>query len=120
MTTPTQRTLAWLRKAGYTAAVVEKWNPAVRIRQDLFGFIDIVAVRDLTVGVQATSGSNLASRITKAKALPGFAAWIQAGNEAWFVGWRKVGPRGKVKRWKPRVVSISRNGESVWDMEVSL
>jgi hypothetical protein len=119
MTTPTQRTLAWLRKAGYTAGVVERRIPYQHTTIDLFGFIDIVAVRDLTVGVQATSGSNLASRITKAKALPGFAAWIQAGNEAWFVGWRKVGPRGKVKRWKPRVVSIGKAGESVWDMEVS-
>ena len=48
--TPTQRTLAECRRRGWTAAVVEKWNPHARIRQDLFGCIDILAVTPPTLG----------------------------------------------------------------------
>lgn len=50
MSSPTQRTLAECRKRGYTAQVVEKWNPHARIRQDLFGVIDIVAITPPTAG----------------------------------------------------------------------
>ena len=42
---PTQRTLARLRQEGaLEVAIVEHWNPHARIRQDLFGFIDILAI----------------------------------------------------------------------------
>jgi hypothetical protein len=62
---PTSRTLEVLREQGYTVAIVEKWNPHVRIRQDLFGFIDILAIkRDETLAVQATA-SGVSERIKK-------------------------------------------------------
>jgi hypothetical protein len=35
--TPTQRSLAYLRAEGWQVAIVERWNPHARIRQDLFG-----------------------------------------------------------------------------------
>ncbi len=41
---PTSRSLAECRKRGWTAQVVEHWNPHAHIRQDLFGVIDIVAL----------------------------------------------------------------------------
>lgn len=64
MTSPTQRTLKHLRDAGYPLVqVVEKWNPHAHIRQDLYGIIDVLAVGADIVGVQATSGSNVASRL---------------------------------------------------------
>lgn len=57
-TSPTQRSLRYLREQGYLPAVVEKWNPHAHVRQDLFGFVDIVAVRrDETLAVQACSGA---------------------------------------------------------------
>jgi len=66
VSSPTQRSLADLRKRYPFVAVVEKWNPHARIRQDLFGIIDIVCVGpDGTVGVQSTSGSNVSARIRK-------------------------------------------------------
>jgi hypothetical protein len=43
--TPTQRSMAYLKKEGYRVAVVERWNPHARIRQDLFGVIDLLAIR---------------------------------------------------------------------------
>jgi hypothetical protein len=61
--TPTQRTMKALRKKGFTCAIVEKWNPyakrgpeAFGIRQDLFGFIDILALdwSKGVIGVQST------------------------------------------------------------------
>lgn len=63
---PTQRTLKHLRANGYRAAVVEHWNPFAKIRQDLFGVIDVLAVGlGETIGVQCTSGSNVSSRVAK-------------------------------------------------------
>lgn len=65
-TSPTQRTLAEMRKRGYICAVVEHWNQFAHIRQDLFGFIDVLCVRgEDIVGVQATTGDNVAARVTK-------------------------------------------------------
>lgn len=65
---PTQRSLAHMREQGYVCAVVEKWNPHARIRQDLFGFIDVICVKgEEIVGVQACSGAggDVAARVRK-------------------------------------------------------
>jgi hypothetical protein len=65
-TSPTQLSLAWLRKEGYLAEVVEKWLPGANIRKDLWGWCDIVAIRDgETVAVQCTSWDNISSRVRK-------------------------------------------------------
>jgi len=67
---PTQRTLNLLRKEGYTAQVAEKFIVWTKRRIDLFGFIDVIALhpnKKGVLGVQTTSGSNLANRIAKAK-----------------------------------------------------
>jgi hypothetical protein len=99
--TPTARTLQQLRKEGYVCQVVEKWNPYARIRQDLFGFIDIVAIKDQEIlGIQATSASNLAARIHKALACPLLAKWLAANARFEVWGWSKKGPRGHAKRWQ--------------------
>lgn len=75
---PTARTLKALRDAGWTAGVVERFNHNTRRKHDLFGCIDIVAVKDhLTLGVQATSGSNAAARLKKMPATDA-AAWLGA------------------------------------------
>ena len=51
-----------LRDAGWRAQVVEKWIPHTRQRLDLFGCIDIIAIKgDITLGVQTTSASNAAA-----------------------------------------------------------
>jgi hypothetical protein len=99
--TPTARTLQQLRKEGYVCQVVEKWNPYARIRQDLFGFIDIVAIRDQQIlGVQATSATNVSARIHKALACPHLAAWLKANARFEVWGWSKKGPRGQTKHWQ--------------------
>lgn len=118
--TPTQRTLKYLRDTGYHAEVVERWNPHARIRQDLFGFGDIIALNRgdcRPVIVQCTSGANMASRIAKIKSLD-VARLVQSYFAILVIGWRKVGPRGKRKTWQPRIVQLSiapGNPDNEWE-----
>lgn len=64
--TPTQRSLKHLRGEGYTVAITEHWNPFARIRQDLWGFCDLLAIRKgETLCVQCTSESNASTRVNK-------------------------------------------------------
>jgi hypothetical protein len=102
---PTTRTLALLRKEKWLAAVTEKWNPHVKIRQDLFGFIDVIAVRsgDIRVlTVQATSYSNMSARANKILGLDleeddskgqstakSARIWLESGNRIEIWGWHK-------------------------------
>jgi hypothetical protein len=105
--TPTSRTLRWLRKEGWTAGVVEKWVPQTKRRVDFLGCIDIIAVSDLgTIGVQATSTGNMASRVKKICSEPNMRRWIKAGNGLWVVGWAMRGKPGKRKLWTQRVQTI--------------
>ena len=63
--TPTQRSLAALRKLGYLVEVVEKWNSFTRTRKDLWGWADLLAIRRGEVlAVQVTS-TGVSSRIKK-------------------------------------------------------
>lgn len=66
--TPTERTKAKLLEMGFMPAVVEKFNPHVGpygIRQDLFGFIDVLGVGvGGTMAIQSTS-DGVAARVRK-------------------------------------------------------
>lgn len=101
---PTQRTLAYCRSLGWVCAVVEKWNPHAKVRQDLFGCIDILAltIEGRTMGIQACAGASHAARRTKAMAESRLQDWLHCGNlfEVW--SWSKQGPRGKRKVWTLR------------------
>lgn len=104
MTSPTARTLAALRKAGWLAQVVERYCHFSRRRIDLFSCIDIVAIRPGEImGVQATSASNAAARRTKAAEEWKLIEWMQSGAafEVW--GWAKK-VRGKSRPvWEPNI-----------------
>ena len=96
---PTQLTLERLRADGYTAQVVEVWNPHARIRQDLFGFVDVLAVRgNETLAVQATSVNNVPSRVTKIADSPLVAAVRDAGWSIHVWGWAKKSGRWTLAR----------------------
>jgi hypothetical protein len=100
---PTQLTLRELRRRGYRAQVVEHWNSHAFIRQDLFGIIDVIAVGNgETVGVQATSYKNVASRVTKIAESEAIADIRDAGWKVLVHGWRK--PK---HRWELREVDVS-------------
>lgn len=102
--TPTARSLAALRADGWTAQVVERWNPHARIRQDLFGIIDLLALRDgETLAVQTTSGSNVAARLRKIEESPMLPILRRAGWLIQVHGWRKAANG----RWTLRVLDVS-------------
>lgn len=92
LVSPTQRSLAYLRRQGYVAEVVEQNVPHARTKRDLFGFIDIIAVRDTdTVAVQTTDATNVAHRIVKIEASPHLDAVRAAGWKVVVHGWRPDG-----------------------------
>jgi hypothetical protein len=99
---PTQRTIKKWKDKGYIVAVVERWNPYAKIRQDLFGFVDVLAVgHGRTVAIQTTSYNNVSTR--KKKIL--MSAYAQPlSNAGWDIvveGWHK-----KKNRWECREVAV--------------
>tara|TARA_R100000234_G_C4984049_1_gene172373 strand:+ start:516 stop:911 length:396 start_codon:yes stop_codon:yes gene_type:complete len=105
MSSPTQRSLQHCRKNGWIAGVVEKWNQYARIRQDLFGCIDMIVIDDLEQGplaVQATSGSGHAARRKKSIAEPRLKLWLESPARFEIWSWSKKGPKGKRKLWTLR------------------
>lgn len=108
-TSPTQRSLKHLRDQGYTAAVVEKWNPHAHIRQDLFGVIDIVAMRaDVGIlAVQTTTMGNVPARKLKAMGEPRLKVWLESGGLFTLHGWSMRGKKGKRKLWEIRTEEVT-------------
>lgn len=115
--TPTQRTLRELRARGLECGMVERWNAFAGphgIRQDLFGFIDIIALDTSgggsIIGVQST-GSDFAGHRRKIleERHHQAAEWLRCGGKIELWGWRKVLKvrGGKAKVWRPRVESIT-------------
>ncbi len=111
--TPTQRTLAVMKKKGRICGIVERFVSKIGPhgkRIDLFGFIDIIAI-DPEEGIVAiqSCGSAFAEHLKKmtqdTEVL--MKLWLNhARVELW--GWRKVKyKRGsKAVRWRPRIVSF--------------
>lgn len=138
-TTPTQRTLKYLREMGYRAEVVEKWvrfgsakvpagtnspgRASPGIRKDLFGFADIIAMKPGLgiVAVQCFS-TDWNGHIEKIFGDPEIYAaakeWNQCGGMILFFGWRKLKPRGtKGAKWKPRIGLVNMiHGEKVREL----
>lgn len=92
MSTPTQRALKELRGRGWKVAITEKWNAFAKIRQDAFGFGDLLAI-DRTnkqlVLVQVTSGANHATRVAKIQGIIEAKDWIEAGGKVLVMSFRK-------------------------------
>ena len=121
MGSPTQRSIAYCKKVDWLAGVVERWlpipdHPAGGLRKDLFGFIDLVVLDGIggTVGVQATSTSNLSHRLRKIRdeCFPAAYRWLKEGNRIEVWGWAKrhyklkSGKRSNEKRWTRRVLDV--------------
>ena len=113
MTSPGQRTLERLRKEGYMVDIVEKLNAHARIRQDLYGFIDVLACHPEHgfLAVQCTSGANTASRVTKIREERRENAinFLKAGGRIEVWGWRKLKVKrgGKAVRWEPAIKTVT-------------
>ena len=87
-------------------AVVERWNNFAKIRQDLFGFVDVLCVGNgETVAVQCTSYSHIAARVTKIKESPETVqTLLDAGWRIVVEGWHK--PKHKYVRRQVEITEI--------------
>ena len=112
---PTQRTLRELRQLGRVCGIVERFNAHAGpfgVRQDLFGFIDIIALdpeRGI-VGVQSCGQSHAAHKrkILEERNQEAL-EWLKCGGtiELWSWTKRKLKRGGKALRWVPRIECIT-------------
>ena len=107
MASPTQRSKKHMEQLGYTVAIVEKWNQYAGIRQDLYGFIDLLCMKAGAgfVGVQTTS-TRVKERIDKINASPLAKIFLAAGGRIICHGWSLKGKAGKRKTYQLREVEI--------------
>jgi len=117
---PTQRTLKAMREHGRICGIVEKFNRFggdFGIRQDLFGFIDIIAIDpvDGIIAIQSCGQSfkQHCDKLTEERNEAVYEWLKHAKCELW--GWRKVKLKrgGKAIRWKPRIADIELTGEEI-------
>ena len=94
---PLQRSKKYLEEQGYLVAIVEKWNPWAKVRQDLFGIFDLLAVKpEDTIAVQVTTLAHMNEREKKMKNSSHLAMMpIIWGKE--IHGWRKLKSGWQVK-----------------------
>ena len=115
----TARTMRWLREQGIIYDNAEKFNPHVGpfgIRQDLFGFIDIVALdpEHGIIAIQSTSGgchSGHRKKILEDRTIRAM-EWLECGKgrtKIWLISWTKklLKRGGKARRWMPRIEEIT-------------
>lgn len=103
---PTRLSLRHLRADGWTVQIVEQWNPHAGIRQDLFGCIDLLALRGAEVlAVQTTSRGEISRRCRKIATAEHLPAMRAAGWTIHVHGWDQPGGPGTRYRLEVRDVS---------------
>jgi hypothetical protein len=120
MSSPTERTLNALRRAGWYPERVEHWVPFPSNdpstgrdipgrRRDLWNLFDVLAIRlgrGGVLGIQCCSSSDVGVRLTKLRASALAKVWVLAGNGLWVVGW--PGPKARKEGTKgARVVAMT-------------
>lgn len=107
--TPTERTLRECRKRGWVCDVTERWLPKTRVRKDLFGFGDVLAMTEQngSLIIQTTTTGNMTARVRKIKRLDTARAWLSRGNDIEVWGWALRGPAGKRKLWQLKTSPIT-------------
>lgn len=116
-----QKSRALLKEQGYDTWIVEKpFNPYTKRREDLFNFIDVVALRDDIVGVTGIQacGEDVQTHIqkllsgyvdAKGKRIepnPHIATWLKTSNRFFIWGWALRGSRGTRKTYRLREVEF--------------
>jgi len=87
--TPTQRSLVYLREQGYLCEVVEKWNSFTKTRKDLWGWCDILAIRENEILAVQVTAAGVSSRIKKIMESDTLPIVRKAGVRIEVHGWRK-------------------------------
>ncbi len=111
MASPTSRSTKYLKDDGWHPATVEHWNSFTNRRHDLFGFVDILAMKvgERHLLVQTTTGTNMAARRKKIYASDLAALALQSGFRIILHGWRQILVKrgGKARRWEPIVEEVT-------------
>ena len=128
--TPTQRTLGLLKGHGYLPGIVERWAPNPKYpgggkRIDLFGFIDIIALKEgETLAVQSCGQAHSEHRDKILGERREMALrWLEpASNKLALISWRKVKVKrgGRAMVWRPRIEMFytSSNG-GLWNCDMT-
>lgn len=83
-----------------------------RVRKDLFGIIDMIAIKQGRVlGVQSTGPSGRKAHMTTLVRTERESTrdWLESGAYLWLVSWKKTprGPSGKSFRYEPVIDEIT-------------
>lgn len=112
-----QKSKKLLEEQGYAVGISEKpYNPYSKRREDLFGFADLIAIREDVLGSTAIQacGEDVASHTKKlleggvsanGKVFgpnPYLSIWLQARNRFFIWSWVMRGARGKRKTYECR------------------
>jgi hypothetical protein len=98
----TQLSLKLMRKQGFYAEVVERYNYFTKRKNDFAGFIDILCLKEgLIVGVQTTTSGNALARTKKIVGHENFLVVKQSGIKIEVHGWKKEN-----NRWQVTVIDI--------------
>jgi hypothetical protein len=101
--------LEHLRKFNIPCGVVERWQQHARVRIDLFGFIDVIAMdKGRIIGIQCCAYSGHAAHKNKILTDCRDVArrWIRNGGEIQLWSWKKV-TVGARQRWINRTEVIT-------------
>ena len=99
MSRETPKALKRLRDDGYLVDIVEKTIPKTFIKKDLYGFIDLLAIReDEILGVQVTSNANFAARRTKIQNHENLSAVLASGIRVEVWGFKKGSTTPRIER----------------------
>lgn len=104
--TPTQRTTSWLKEQGYLVGTVERFiHPSsfsgTGYRKDLFGCIDMIAIKTGEVVAVQSTGTDWSGhwkKLTVGSGRSGLEAWLDTGQPFLLIGWRKL-----KAGWQPRI-----------------
>lgn len=98
-TSPTKRSLDYLRNCGWEVAVTERWNPFSKRKNDLYRFIDILCMNTSRgfLAVQTTAFPHANERIRKIQDLDTSKTFLLAGGRIQVHEWKKVKSRWQVK-----------------------
>ena len=103
-------TRAKCKEMGRVTWKTEVWNPYAHIRQDLFGFIDALALGDNNIiAIQSTGPSGHSEHKRKILNNEYAKRWLRCGGviELWSFRKLKVKRCKKASRWTPRVEQIT-------------
>ena len=112
---PTARSIELLESEGWTVDVCERQLTRT-VKKDLFGFADLIGIREIDnwpfkhggeiMLIQPTTASTYSARRKKILAAPAAATWLAAGGLIELHGWRA--PTKRRKKWTCRRERIDR------------